>query len=326
MRNLTRVFTFLSLIAFGVGAALAKDTKKQEAEALLAKAREISDIRCDGCKPFRLEADIRSHEGDGVTLEGKYKLYWVSADQWRDEFTWPDYKENRVGLAEKIWVKRSARFRPAYAGSIFRISIFGFYRTPATAASIKKNTKKDLPSGPSVCLELKQDGNTQIQCFLRETAHLVREETSMGAVDYEEHVPFAGKIFPRRILQFVGRTLSREIRITNLQILQEPATGLFGPLTGPDVRETCREPEPPRLFNSVVPTLPDSLMGRFKINMEVGVGSDGSAEIIEMFVPNPHIGPYVRKAVSRWQFSPAKCGPAPIDAEVHISLDIGHRH
>lgn len=328
MRNQIRVSTVLIVILTASSAVPAKDKKQQEAEALLAKARELHDIRCDGCKPFRLKAEIRSYEDAGKTVDGTYVLYWASKDKWRDEITWPDYNEAQVCLGDKIWRRHSSRFRPRSAGWVLGQLNLGAHLEKVINTRINEVIVKDLSSGSSICAAFTSGGVSllDLRCFLRDSAHLVHEETPFETLDYHEHVPFAGRIYPRRILQFAKGSLSREIRVKELQVSQEWATGLFEPLTGPDVRETCREPELPRLVAPKTPALPSNMLGDFKAHIEVNVGSDGSAQIDRIYVSDVRIAPYVRTAVSEWRYAPAKCGSKPIDAELSTELNIHHQH
>src|SRR4030042_2049882 len=101
----------LLLGAFVAPSALqARDDKRQAAEALLAKARELSDIRCEGCPPFRLVARVRFSLPNVVQSDGEYVLLWASHEQWREEMRFPDFTQQTYGSRLKVWRVRSISY------------------------------------------------------------------------------------------------------------------------------------------------------------------------------------------------------------------------
>jgi hypothetical protein len=62
------------LIALASPILFAKDNKQAEAEALLQRARELSDIRANGTLPFHLHARVTLSTSAKQSFEGSYSL------------------------------------------------------------------------------------------------------------------------------------------------------------------------------------------------------------------------------------------------------------
>lgn len=49
-------------------------------QTLLGEAREFTDIRSSGNRPFRLVARVQLYDGKALTAQGMYTLMWQIAD------------------------------------------------------------------------------------------------------------------------------------------------------------------------------------------------------------------------------------------------------
>lgn len=308
--------------------AVGKDKKQQEAEALLAKARELSDIRCQGCPPFRLKARVRLFEGVAMPVDGTYVLYWASPGKWREDLRMPDYNEIRLGLGDEIQEKRPTRFRPGpLAWLLTHLDIGG--RLNELARSKIKNVKEwQVQRGLLVCTDYQQERMRYLQrrCFLRDKGLLLHEESPPEAYEYDEYTPFVGKLFPWKMARYVGGTLTDEMQITELVVSPEWEAGLFDPMTGSDVHETCRNPDAPREVRGEFPSLPDNLMGDFTVTIEYVVGVDGLPRDVVVHAADPRIETFVLKGFSKSRFIPAKCKGVPIETQRVAEMKIHHEH
>jgi hypothetical protein len=102
------------LIALASPILFAKDNKQAEAEALLQRARELSDIRCEGCPPFRLVARVRVTPARGIQPDGEYDLLWASSEQWREDIKFPDFTQQTYGSRLRVWRVRSLPYLPQH--------------------------------------------------------------------------------------------------------------------------------------------------------------------------------------------------------------------
>lgn len=89
-----------------------RNYNRKEAEALLAHAQRISDIRAEGSSPFLLRARVQLLDLPKSPVDGVYLLLWVSLNQWREEFIFPGYSLLRGVNEEGYWEKRPAGHVP----------------------------------------------------------------------------------------------------------------------------------------------------------------------------------------------------------------------
>jgi hypothetical protein len=308
--------------------SVGKDKKQQEAKALLAKARELSDIRCQGCPPFRLKARVRSFEGVAMPVDGTYVLNWASPGKWREDLRMPDYSEIRLGLGDEIQEERATRFRPGPLAWLLTHLDIGGRLNELPHSKIKGLKEWQVQRGLSVCADYQQEGMRYLQrrCFLRDKGLLMYEESPPDAYEYDEYIPFVGKLFPWKIAHYVGGRLTDEMQVTELVASPGWQAGLFEPMTGSDVHETCRNPDPPRDVRVELPSLPDDVMGDFTVTIEYVVGVDGLPGDVVVHASDARLEPLVLKAFSKSRFIPAKCRGVPSETQRIATITIHHVH
>ncbi len=96
---LAALVTFLSAGSFA--------GEESNAQALLERARELSDLRSPGAPAFRLKATFTAITPDLTTLEGTYTETWVSNTQWRRETVVGASRRVEVGGATRHWLLNS---------------------------------------------------------------------------------------------------------------------------------------------------------------------------------------------------------------------------
>jgi hypothetical protein len=102
------------LIAAGVALAQVSAVPKQvsptpddvqaRADAMLARARRLEDIRSSGAPPFRLTAKFSFTGNDLEPVHGTYSELWVSNSKWRQETVVGNLRSVAVGGAGKHWI------------------------------------------------------------------------------------------------------------------------------------------------------------------------------------------------------------------------------
>jgi hypothetical protein len=78
------------------------------AEALMAKARHLSDIRAKNAPAFRLKTTFTFIGKDLEKAQGAYTEDWVSDSQWRRETVVKDFHHIEIGTLSRIWTLDSA--------------------------------------------------------------------------------------------------------------------------------------------------------------------------------------------------------------------------
>lgn len=144
------IFSILLLACFAVSLPAQEPAKpdvpkpsvQERAEALLERARHLSDIRAKGAPAFLLRA-TSSFVGDNLDpVEGIYTETWVSDTQWRRETVDGNLRHIDVAGPGKHWLvypdgfPEQANVVPrlmAYLPSVSRELVFAFIRERATA-------------------------------------------------------------------------------------------------------------------------------------------------------------------------------------------------
>ncbi len=334
-RGAILISVFLALTSTHPSVAVAGDKKYQEAEVLLAKAREASDIRCEGCPPFRLTAQIREFGEKYQLIEGTYNegtcvLNWASADKWREEYTLGDYSEVQLGLGGWIHAKRSTLYRPWEPGALAGHLDIGESLGGLVKAKVRDLSERQLAKGSAVCAQY-QGTNTspdvQTLCFLREGGFLTERQEQDNVWRYEQYGSFAGKEYPRRLAFYTKGQLTLEVRVKELVASPAWPPSLFEPLTGPDVHTSCRDPELPTPIRHDMPSLPDDLLGHYVLEFEFSVGTDGKVHnMVVSPSANPRIAQLFVKSASKWRYTPAKCMGKAYELHLVQETVIEHHH
>jgi hypothetical protein len=75
----------LSVVVTLLSAGSFVEDEHSKAQALLERARNLSDIRSPSAPAFRLKVAFNAITRDLATLDGTYTETWVSNTQWRRE-------------------------------------------------------------------------------------------------------------------------------------------------------------------------------------------------------------------------------------------------
>jgi len=117
-----RIVMFLLFFFCAGGPLLAQDVQAR-AEAMISKARQLSDIRANSAPAFHLAATF-SFTGKGLeTVQGTYTETWVSESQWRRETTIGELRHVEIGGLAKHWVSYSDGFPKVANGLPFLMNV-----------------------------------------------------------------------------------------------------------------------------------------------------------------------------------------------------------
>jgi TonB family protein len=309
--------------------AIGKDKKQQEAEALLAKARELSDIRAEGSPAFRLQARVRIVDSFQAELPGTYVLVWSSPRMWHEELVLPGYTELRVRVGDKIWVKRPLIFCPWRVRQL-RSALDFQLRLKMTAGEKADRLEEHEQGGARIqCLVLKTKGlPLRTLCFDPTTNAFLRDETPFLAYEYSDHFRWGRTIYPRNARVLEGGTPVVKVEVEDLTSQPVSDTASFAPLSGDGVEETCETPQPPKALRVREAPYPES--GRAAaisgtVLLFVLVGKDGTVRHADVFRSLRHdFDAASLETVKQWRFHPAMCSGVPVEfgilVEMHFKL------
>jgi hypothetical protein len=303
--------------------AVGKDKKQQEGEALLTKARELSNIRCQGCPPFKMKARVHLFELAGGPGEGTYTVFWESPGKWRDEIDIAGYTELRVAQAERVFVKRSIRFQP-YRVNLLREMVELPTRIALPQAAKVVSIEKCSISGAECRCVAYRVGESRVTelCFLVGDGTLCEVRQPTDRIEYSDYGPVGGMVFPRLVRLYVSERLFNELTLEEFTCAPSHDAALFIPPVGPDVQETCQNPEPMRPAKERRAELPYGMSGAFRGFIYFVVGTDGRAHNpTVIWTSDLRFGAVLLKLVPEWRFHPASCAGVPVETSATLEYE-----
>lgn len=275
--------------------------RQEDAEALLKRAQEATDIRSDTSKPFRLRARFHfAGELSSERAEVEYEEMWRSADQWRREMSSPDFEQVEVGGKDKRWVLHDLAAEPArmrYIREWTRISVFDVGKV----ALIPSPTG----GGTGHCVTSNDNRIEQTLSFDPATGLLTHRKlgTEPGEMscDYGDYQKFGEKTYPRELncSSDLGFTVSGVIT----ELSEDDTAGdptRFAPLAGATEWPVCNvcgfpvHPDDKRLRPRLVRAVTTvKSIGKHSENAAMGI-------------------------VRGWKFKPATCSGVPIPYPIEI--------
>jgi hypothetical protein len=251
--KLCAAFLLTALVTLPRAGLIAEDAQPN-AQALLERARDLSDIRSPSAPAFRLRATFTAITRDLTTLEGTYTEIWVSNTRWRREIV--------VGASRRIEVARTTRPWLLNSGPPLPDEVQRF----ASLLELSPSWWQEFTFQPTVdhnvngvairCLvTLGENDERYALCFYKESGLLMqttmpkRIGNRLGDYSclYANYQKFWKDFFPRelRCLQEGHRKLEGKIVELSLDPLPDPAL-FVQPVGATEMVNGAEHPTPPR--------------------------------------------------------------------------------
>jgi TonB family protein len=307
---------------------------KQEAEAaaLIAHAKQLSDIRAEGAAPFRLKLDFKIIKDDGAVMDGTYTELWVSKTQWRRETVLGDFRRIQIGAGRKVWLVDSSTVVPQQIEDIPHISDLGRLRP-----EVWKSRKDREVNGTGVhCLDnnLKPLSATWALCFDKVSGMLNAEISPLhlGAGSGErvclhsDYQKFGEYMVARSYECDEDKHPKIEARVVELAADPAQDPTLFVPPEGAKESVNCLgSVKPPKQVYAPGPTPPRHFSGSTMVMMSINVGIDGTPRNLKVTsAPNHDYDEAAQEAVRKWRFTPATCDGEPMETQIALEIEFHH--
>jgi hypothetical protein len=229
---------------------------QKRADALLDKARHLSDIRSPDAPAFQLKVKFSFTGSDLETVQGTYTEIWQSSSQLRRETVANTWRRIEVAGAAAIWRLDNSNDFPEEAAQLpALLNIF-----PARSMSLKFDAVHDhLETDPPVVCALTEPDPSQLRsafCFDKKSGVLlekifpeVRPKNRVDhSCDYGAFHKFGSFWFPREVSCFEDRHKKITANIVDLSLAPSPDPALFTPPPGAFELANCPvTPVPPRI-------------------------------------------------------------------------------
>ena len=319
----------LGLVIMWPSLSIAKNDRQQQAEAYLARAHELSDIRCAACPPFRLKTRVQFYRRDQTTSTveiGSYVLVWQSKLRWREELNFPNTHSVRWGLEGKLWREDSFEYPPLRVVQLEDLVSFPVRLLPLDGVMLNILPKKSTKGGSLPCVE-KQIHRTSIgaQCFDSVSGALTQEAGSYGDYEYADLLTAGAKSFPRNLRALEEGKVAVQIDVEEIRTGTLLEDALFIP-SGKAVSEPVCDGgariELAKLIRMDRPSYPaaaraagvQGIVGGFGV-----VGPDGKLHGLEIVHSlSPEVDAAALAAWRQWEYRPTFCQGLPTLVPTHL--------
>jgi hypothetical protein len=225
--------------------------------SMLARAKQLEDLRSDSTVPFVLQAQIRASFSKGPAT-GEYKLTWLADDRWREVLTLGDFRRVRDGVSGGYQQIRSLEYQPQVIFDIDQTLDFASVLQMTSNETAGKVHRRKIAGIEMSCVEIHTKAEVMKEiCTDPATGlvvHAVIQSIGISAtIDYSGSITLASKKFPSKVT--VKRSNEFAMEITNIRL--EPLFGTSDPLPAVDPLHSefwrdCRGGMPAELLNRPV--------------------------------------------------------------------------
>ena len=308
------------------GFSLAAD-KRQEGEAVISRASQLSNLESEGSAPFVLRISWTALTLASGPAQGKYVLLWASVDKWREEVTLANFAQVRVGGKDRVWTKRNIDLRPYAVGQISSLVDNLWKLAPMQDENIVKVFTRSENGFSLKCVDLqKENRGKRTLCFSSSGEIVSSDSTSSGSVyEYSDFSAFGGRSFPRKL-----RVTKRGIPLIGAEVDDlagetSSSAELFLPPAGAVEKQACEHPTQPKLVSKVSPTYPMSARQQHhegSVIIFAVIETDGSVQNTAVIqTAGTDLDEAALTAVKQWRYSPTTCGNTPISEETEITVN-----
>jgi TonB family protein len=330
-RIMTPIRALLFFTAFVVvfGSAFAADDSQEAAEALLDRARQLSDVRSPKAPAFRLTLTFSFTGKDLETVQGTYTEVWMSGSEWRRETVVGNSRRIEVGGLAKRWLFDTADDFPDQAAGVPALV------EPLPARIAKLDFESITESDPATrCALTKPKGELRQQyafCFDKTDGLLVAKVTPdvMGprvadySCNYSQFLKFGEYWFPHEMVCFLDGHRKMEARVVDLSLAPSADAALFAPPTGAVEMGTCpNNPVPPRAVNALAPKPPLGMRDRrSSVLLWMVVDTKGKPQKLKVSRSGgKQFDDSALFTVRGWHFKPATCNGEPMAVPLTVEI------
>ena len=323
-RTSSRFTVFLALVEVLLLSAAFASKNDVEAAALMARAKQLSDIRSEGAPAFRLRTSFKIIWKNGSALQGEYSEIWFSKTKWRTETVAGDFHRTQNAVDRKRWLLDSTAAIPEQlpAGSDFS----GVNMLRAEAWKAHKIETRDRNGRRMRCLEAVKSSlcfdESQGTLVYAVTPPLAGSASRDNACSYSDYQKFGDHLVARSYVCTEHSVTTIEAKVVELATNPAPEQELFIPGAGAKESVNCLGPVlPPKLERQVDPTLPQFSLGGNTVVMSIVVGTSGTPRDFSVLTrPDQQFDHAALEAVKQWRFQPATCDGEPVETKIAVEI------
>jgi TonB family protein len=318
------IWSILLFVLVGV-ASFAEDVQKT-ADAMLDRARQLSDIRSPNAPGFRLNVAFSFIGRDLETLTGTYAEVWVSSSEWRRETIVGNFRRIEVGGPTRRWLLDNNDDFPEQAARVAEM----LRVLPAKTAKFEF-VSFAAPDPATQCAVTRALGTRKEKfafCFDKSSGFLVVNTTpelsGERVVDYscnyDQFQKFGDYDFPREMGCFMDghRKIGAKVVGLSSEITADVAS--FAPPQGAIEMGNCSlNPVSPQLINGHPPFGMRDKKSSIVLWMIVDI--KGKPQNVKIIRSNEkRFNDSALSAARGWQFKPGTCNGEPMPLPVRFEI------
>lgn len=324
MKRFSALLTILLLFALCVFA-----DDGTQAKELLARARELSNFSSQDAKPFQLKASFRALGTQSGDLNGEYRLYWKSANEFRVEDRLSDFHETVVSEPKKSWRLSNLVMAPSQVSDV--ASMLAEFQKPGLdgLGHFSKLRSEKIGDLTAQCFDARNKNGKFNICFDSAAGTVLRVK-KIAAGDttvyrFSDYARAGAKLYPRKMT--VERKGAMVVQAA-VESMEEwtPTQGQLMPPAGAVSHAVCdlKEMKPPHGLSTPDPRWPDGALqnGTRQVVLRGLLTAQGqfiTAEVLKS--AGPEFDREAVRTVHLWKFEPARCGDQPTESQVNIELN-----
>jgi len=329
-----RIFLLAVFLAVCLAHSAAQDTQAR-AQAMLQRARELSDIRSVNASAFRLKATFSFVGKDLETAQGTYTEVWVSNSRWRRETTVNSWRRVEVGSPNRRWLLDSTVDFPDRAARVAGLLMF----LPPSAATFAFESISERSNQETVaeCTVTKHGSSGEVSAFcfdqksgllLQRVFPQMRPSRVVAGFRAIEHSCSYGTFqklgnywFPHEILCSEDKHREISVEVTDLSLEPTPDSALFTPPPGAIELADCPVPLKAPKALSYAQLAESGSRDQGTVNISLVVDIKGQPQNLRVIRSAGKIlDADALNAVRRWHFQPATCNGEPAPAEITVEI------
>lgn len=321
--------------------AFANDNKpdkkelKAQAEALLAKSRDLSDIEAPGSPPFVLNAKIHYQIGT-QSADGQGQIIWLAPDHYREAYTAPNYSYTEIVRDGHRYFSRTNNEMPLMMYEVQRTMQRAMSAGLKQKEKIKRADPAPIGSEARICVTF-TDELALRRCFDDDGDVAAMERHSPGdgilgeRYQFSDFAGFGTKRFPKGIVFRGGDGHVIEIDTQDLAPVKEVAADAFDVPADATKEPWCAGPKAADADLPRAPFSPAIDLGPM-LNAIQSIGAANVALYLEIAAnghvragsvihsPKPIKDEYLKTWLKEMRFPPLRCGNEGIEYQTELQL------
>lgn len=310
----------------------------QEAEALLARARQLSDLKAKGSPPFDLDATFTLYNLAGDHTQGVYRLMWASPSEWREEVMLPGQNTVAVEHAGESWHTSVLPYTPYLIFQLRQALAFPSRLQVPPKEKLTKVKERKIDGVTAECVGYRYShprARVETFCFDHASGYLISDVSRewYTTLEFSDYKTVGSKSFPQTLRVLQNGQLIVEVKLVSLIPDFAVTPALFAPPLGihPSPSTSCRDASvvAAHILSAPPPKYPEyALEHRItgRVVMYAVIGKDGVPRGLDILhSPSQVLSDASLAAVRQWRYAPYRCASVPVAVTTSIDVNFALR-